>query len=173
MADSVTGTAGTEAKLLVDLEAVEQVSAELRVPCSYYYHPANDGYAALRETATFALFCRHCAEGTCVKACPKEALTRGEDGIVRRSTMLCVKCNSCVLACPFGTIREALIPFASSRCDYCVGRLGPGESPKCVEAAGGQLVRFGRFSEDESQGIHALNDVVLVKVQTWKKDAGR
>jgi Fe-S-cluster-containing dehydrogenase component len=50
--------------------------------------------------------------------------------------MLCTGCGSCAIACPFGTIYRDLIPFASSVCDVCRGRLGPGEKPLCVNTCG-------------------------------------
>ena len=158
-------------KLLVDLDAVdaEAPCEGRRVPCSYYYHPADDGYAVLREKAVFAVFCRHCEQAVCIKACPTEALERADDGIVRRSSMQCVKCNSCVIACPFGTIQEAMIPYATSQCDFCLGRVDPGEAPRCVEAGASQVVKYGPFAPDAEAGIFALNEAVLVRSKTWKR----
>ena len=160
---------GEQKKLLIDLDASTK-RADWRVPCSYYHHPRNDGAARLREMAAFGVFCRHCKEGTCIRACPKEALSRAEDGIVHRASMLCVKCNSCVIACPFGTILEELIPLATSQCDYCVARLSGDEVPLCVKSAADGSLQYVDVSEDPSKDIFALNDHVLVRTRTWKRD---
>ncbi|RKX79162.1 MAG: hypothetical protein DRP87_04150 [Spirochaetes bacterium] len=157
------------AKLLIDLEAMKSRIEPL--PCSYYHHRENDGITALREQAIFTVFCRHCEEGACIRACPKEALKRGEDKIVRRSTMMCVRCNSCVIACPFGTIQEDSIPYKTSICDFCVGRLRNGEAPICVEKCTDGSVKFGDFKEDAEKDIYPLGEHVLVHVKTWKKDS--
>ena len=123
----------------------------------------------MRELATFAVFCRHCREGTCIKACPTDALRRGGDGIVRRSSMLCVKCHSCVIACPFGTIMEDLIPLATSRCDYCLGRLNEDEAPLCAQSCTDESVRFGEFAEDPEQNIFAFDENVLIHSKVWQR----
>ena len=164
---------GQRERLLLDLEVIDAKREGWSVPCSYYYHPENDGGAFLREQAAFATFCRHCEEGTCVRACPTEALTRGDDGIVHRSSMLCVKCNSCVIACPFGTIMSELIPFTTSRCDYCLDRLGKEEIPLCAKGCKDESIKFGEFSEDPARDIYLLKCNVLVQVRIWKKDGVR
>ena len=163
---------GGERRLLIDLDAsVKRPNWSAR--CSYYYHPGNDGANFLREKATFGVFCRHCREGTCIRACPTEALARGDDGIVRRSSMLCVKCNSCVIACPFGTLMEELIPFATSHCDTCTARLGTGEVPLCVASSSDGSLQYVEMSEDPSKDIYALDQKVLVRTGMWKRDAGK
>ncbi|MEW5816430.1 MAG: 4Fe-4S dicluster domain-containing protein [Spirochaetota bacterium] len=156
-------------KLLLDLDTSSK-NPDWSVQCSYYHHRENDGGTFLREQAAFSLFCRHCEEGTCVRACPKEALKRGEDGIVRRSTMLCVKCNSCVIACPFGTILDELIPFTTSQCDFCRDRLTEAEVPLCAAACNDGSISFGEYAEEPEKNIFALNNSVLVRVRTWQKD---
>ena len=158
--------------LLIDLDAGLKKPG-LSARCSYYHHPGNDGVAYLREMAAFAVFCRHCREGTCIRACPQEALSRGDDGIVHRSSMLCVKCNSCVIACPFGTLVEELIPFATSRCDACTGRLAADEVPLCVASDPEGSLQYVEASEDPSKNLYALDRNVLVRTSMWKRDAGK
>ena len=158
--------------LLIDLDAGLKKPG-LSARCSYYHHPGNDGVAFLREMAAFAVFCRHCREGTCIRACPQEALSRGDDGIVHRSSMLCVKCNSCVIACPFGTLVEELIPFATSRCDACTGRLAADEVPLCVASDPDGSLSYVEASEDPSKNLYALGANVLVRTSMWKRDAGK
>ena len=63
-------------------------------------------------------------------ACPVEALEEREDGRLVRHNMRCVGCQSCVHACPFGTIAFAALPFLDSGCDLCEGRIA--DAPTCV-----------------------------------------
>jgi len=55
-------------RLFIDLDKLNRHS-EWQVRCSYSGHPRNNGTAFIRETATYALICRRCEEGTCVLAC--------------------------------------------------------------------------------------------------------
>ena len=125
------------AKLIVDL-AKAQLQADSNVRCSYKHHPGNRGFDALLEMIRFALICRRCQSAPCVKACPQDALEkvpneRNDAGVLKRANMLCTGCGTCAIACPFGTVYTDLIPFPSSVCDLCRGRLGQGEKPLCVQ----------------------------------------
>jgi Fe-S-cluster-containing dehydrogenase component len=115
------------AKLIIDL-AKSKTQGESGVRCSYKHHPENKGFDALLEMVRFALVCRRCALAPCVTACPQSALEKvpsrtNDAGILKRANMLCTGCGSCAIACPFGTIYTDLIPFPSSVCDVCRGRL--------------------------------------------------
>jgi len=128
------------AKLIIDL-AKSKTQGESGVRCSYKHHPGNKGFDAMLEMVRFALVCRRCELAPCVTACPQSALEKvpsqtNDAGILKRANMLCTGCGSCAIACPFGTIYTDLIPFPSSVCDVCRGRLGPGEKPLCVNTCG-------------------------------------
>jgi Fe-S-cluster-containing dehydrogenase component len=107
------------------------------VRCSYKHHPENKGFDRLVEMIRFVLICRKCKVAPCIASCPQGALEKmpskdNDAGILKRANMLCTGCGSCAIACPFGTIYTDLIPFPSSVCDVCKGRLGRGEKPLCV-----------------------------------------
>ena len=124
------------AKLVIDL-AKCKLQGESSVRCSYKHHPENKGIDALLEMIRFSLICRKCEAAPCIEACPNDALekvpTENDDaGVLKRANMLCTGCGTCAIACPFGTIYTDLIPFPSSVCDVCKGRLKPGEKPLCV-----------------------------------------
>ena len=155
-------------RLFVDLDICDNCP-ECVVDCSYFYHPGNNGITELREKAAFALICRHCKEGTCVIACPNDALERGEDGILKRSNMLCIKCNSCVVACPFGTIQEGIIPFLTSGCDVCVGRVEDAD-PVCVSTCPYGALKYGEFSEDPENRIYVVRGNVIVHTTSWERE---
>ncbi|MDP3616532.1 MAG: 4Fe-4S dicluster domain-containing protein, partial [Rhodoferax sp.] len=47
--------------------------------------------------------CMHCADPSCVSACPVSAMTKDPvTGIVAYEASACVGCRYCVVACPFG-----------------------------------------------------------------------
>ena len=161
------------AKLIVDL-AKADLQAASQVQCSYKHHPGNKGFDALLEMIRFALICRRCESAPCVKACPQEALEKvpseGNDaGILKRANMKCTGCGTCAIACPFGTIYTDLIPFPSSVCDLCEGRLRPGEKPLCVRTCADGSIDYGEVKPGED--LVEVFDGIAVKVAggaTWK-----
>ncbi len=124
------------AKLIIDL-AKSKLQEESEVRCSYKHHPENKGFDSLLEMIRFALICRRCEAAPCINSCPQGALEKipsknNDAGILKRANMLCTGCGTCAIACPFGTIYTDLIPYPSSVCDVCKGRLEPGAKPLCV-----------------------------------------
>jgi len=108
-------------KLVLNLD-ICSACPQCVVGCSYYYHHSNRGIDRLRELAAYALVCRRCEYGTCVQACPVEALERDARGVLERHQMRCIGCRSCAHACPFGTIYAELLPYQLSGCDLCFDR---------------------------------------------------
>ena len=101
--------------------------------CSYPYQKPGTvaGPSWLRQAAAFEVFCRRCDDHPCVNACPFEALEQVEGGKIKRYNFRCTQCNSCMIACPFGTIVPAALVFRDAMCDLCVGRDDPG--PLCTQ----------------------------------------
>ena len=152
------------AKLIIDL-AKSKTQGESGVRCSYKHHPGNKGFDALLEMVRFALVCRRCELAPCVTACPQSALEKvpsqtNDAGILKRANMLCTGCGSCAIACPFGTIYRDLIPFASSVCDVCRGRLGPGEKPLCVNTCGDGSIDYKEVAV-EGDLTEVFEDIVV------------
>ena len=158
-------------RLLIDLELCRKCD-NCTVNCSYFYHPFNSGVVYLREWAEFAATCRKCDNAPCVNSCPTEALEKQEDGILKRYNMRCVSCKSCSLACPFGTIVPELIPYAVSRCDFCVGRLGD-DSPVCVGGCGEGAIQYGEFKPDANLHRYAVGEYLIVHSIPWKKEEAK
>ncbi|MDD5558000.1 MAG: 4Fe-4S binding protein [bacterium] len=136
------------------------------IECSYYYHPGNRGVDRLRELATYALVCRRCEDGTCVRACPVEALERDEAGVLERHSMRCIGCHSCAHACPFGTIYTDLLPYGLSGCDLCLDR-SAADPPLCVRTCPYGALEYREIEGDAAAGIHLLDDRLAVISHHW------
>ena len=152
------------AKLRIDL-AKCKLQGESGVQCSYKHHPENKGFDSLLEMIRFALICRRCEGAPCIKACPRGALekinTKSNDaGILKRANMLCTGCGTCAIACPFGTIYTNLVPFPSSVCDVCRGRIKPGEKPLCVSTCKDGSIDYGEVTV-KGDLIEVLEDIVV------------
>lgn len=90
--------------------------------------------------AYLASACFHCANPSCIKACPQDAISkRPADGIVIVNRDKCIgkkECGSlCLKACPwdapqFGPEENARM----QKCHLCVERLEQGGQTICVEA---------------------------------------
>ncbi len=155
-------------RLLLDLEKFD-TRKNTKYSCSYPYHPDNSGINALLETATFLYICRQCLEAPCVKSCPKEALEKLPESVLKRFNNRCISCKSCMIACPFGTIVPDVVPYLSSRCDLCIGRLKDDEKPVCVVDSSDGVLEYKEVEESAEKNIYILNDYLAVHCLPWLK----
>jgi Fe-S-cluster-containing dehydrogenase component len=171
----------TSTRLIIDLAKIKPQGPS-GIRCSYKHHPQNKGFDAVLERIRFALICRRCESAPCVAACPRGALekiptagssvasgTTKDTGTLKRANMLCTGCGTCTLACPFGTIDADLMPFASSVCDLCEGRLGPGDKPLCVQTSADGSIDYRPI--EPGDGLVEVGENIVVKVahgSTWK-----
>lgn len=151
-------------KLFIDYDRLLTCKCELK--CSYKFHPENYGISDLKEQIAFLLACRKCEDYPCVNACPNEALKR-ENETIKRSNFLCISCKSCSIACPFGTILPDIVPYLSSRCDFCIGRLKENQSPVCVESCSCGAIKFVDENEIDDKDTYKIGNNLIVKVCNW------
>lgn len=152
-------------KLVIDL-AKCRLQAESGVRCSYKHHPDNRGIDSLLEMIRFSLVCRRCEEAPCIKACPRNALEKvpsdkDDFGILKRANMLCSGCGSCAIACPFGTIYTDLIPFPSSVCDLCGGRLEENGKSLCANSCRDGSIDYTQVGADEADMVEVFEGIVV------------
>ena len=78
------------------------------------------------------IYCHHCAKAPCKEACPVEAISRNEQGIVLIDNDLCIGCRECLEACPFGAMQFDDSQDTAVKCDLCVHRLTDNKRPACM-----------------------------------------
>lgn len=82
--------------------------------------------------------CNHCADPSCLPACPEGAITKDpDDGKVLIDQGRCVGCRYCIAACPYGAPQFNEESGLVEKCTFCVHRVGavghPTFLPACVE----------------------------------------
>ena len=138
--------------------------------CSYPHRKPGHvaGPSWLRQKAAFELFCRRCDDHPCVHACAFEALEQLQDGLIRRHNMRCVQCNSCMVACPFGTIVPAALVYRDALCDLCVGRDDP--APLCCQTdPSGALAWQDVPDQPEDKDLYVLSPRLAVRTKAFRK----
>lgn len=100
--------------------------------------------------------CQHCENAPCVSACPTEA-SYIKDGLVLINRDLCVGCEHCVAACPYGARYLHPDGFVD-KCTFCDHRLGTGKDPACVEICPTYSLTFGDLDDPESEVSKQLKD---------------
>ncbi|MEA2103968.1 MAG: 4Fe-4S dicluster domain-containing protein [Candidatus Cloacimonadota bacterium] len=160
-------------KLLIDLpKIIKDPQALEKIDCGYLYHEgANRGVFSLIELAEFGVYCRQCKDAFCVAACPKDALERTETNLIKRYNMRCVGCNSCALACPFGTIFPETINYLTAKCDYCLNQIteDPNYKPLCVLTAENDGIQIADLEEENpAENLFFVGEHIAVRTKSWR-----
>lgn len=92
-------------------------------------------------------FCLHCKQPACRDACPNNAISINDDGIVVVATELCTGCQTCVAACPHGVMQFDEVRQLAVKCDMCLERLIQGEKPACVNVCPSRCIICGEKKE--------------------------
>lgn len=91
----------------------------------------------------FPVYCHHCADAPCRRACPVDAISKTVDGIVLIDEGLCIGCAECIVACPFGAMQFDEERGLAVKCDLCVHRLRDGRAPACSSVCGTRCISWG------------------------------
>jgi len=80
----------------------------------------------------YPVYCHHCAKAPCAATCPTKAISRNQLGIVLINNELCIGCQECLEACPFGAMQFDDHQEVAIKCDLCVNRLTGDLRPACM-----------------------------------------
>ncbi len=93
------------------------------------------------------VYCRHCAKPPCLDACPVDAISKNERGIVLIDNDRCIGCKDCVAACPFGAMQFDEQQEVAVKCDLCVHRLAENKLPACMSVCPTGCIRLsGKYN---------------------------
>jgi formate dehydrogenase iron-sulfur subunit len=101
--------------------------------------------------------CYHCDNAPCVSVCPVDSLVKKDNGFVEVRENLCVGCQYCLSACPFGAPQfpesddGAAELFGSGgvmdKCTMCEDRQEVGKGPACAEECATDAILVGTSTE--------------------------
>jgi formate dehydrogenase iron-sulfur subunit len=101
--------------------------------------------------------CYHCENAPCVSVCPTDSLLQKEDGFVQVRDSLCIGCQYCLSACPFGAPQfpdsdEATAQLFGTggtmdKCTMCEERQNVGKGPACAEECSTDAILVGEPTE--------------------------
>lgn len=103
-----------------------------------------NGYAFMKTS------CMHCADPSCVSACPVSAMTKNPvNGIVEYNPAKCIGCRYCVAACPFGIPKYQYDSPTGriGKCELCRHRHKDGHYSACAEVCPTGATLFGRTAD--------------------------
>jgi Fe-S-cluster-containing hydrogenase component 2 len=160
----MTGTMGK--KLLIDLlslRELENLPAEAVLKQDKY----STSFKTIRELATFQFTCRHCENAPCIRVCPAKALEKDENGLVNRAVNLCIRCKSCITACPFGTMMDDLFNVKTSGQKF-FSLVNENDLEDFARLFPEQTVNLVDRDENPAENIYRLSDMILIKEKIWQ-----
>jgi Fe-S-cluster-containing dehydrogenase component len=126
-------------------------------------------------TVTFVTSaCNHCEHPACWAACPVSDRTdvhnpanaifkRREDGIVLINQEVCIGCQYCIHACPYGAPQFNSATRKVEKCTFCIHRLYDGDGqrtgflPACVTSCVGNALHVVEDFDLVESGQNAPN----------------
>ncbi len=100
--------------------------------------------------------CNHCANASCVAACPTGASHYGPGGAVQVNPAKCTGCKACMVGCAYGA-RYVHDSGHIDKCSFCVHRVQRGELPACVSICPTNSLHFGDLNDPKSEVSRLLS----------------
>lgn len=139
---------------------------------SHLYQMGPTGTYPDLEMYFLPVMCQQCADAPCAAVCPTGACYKSErDGVVYIDKDICVGCESCVRACPYGAVYVSREMRVADKCDLCAERREAGEAPACVRNCSGQAIRCGDVHDPDSEVSRLLLEAGAAHVHALK-DSG-
>ncbi len=115
------------------------------------------------STFHFSASCNHCSSPECVAVCPIGAMyVDREDGTVQHNDALCIGCQYCVTACPYGNPRYLSDLKVVRKCDGCKAWRDIGEQVACASSCPARALEFGLLDELQAEHPDAVNDLSIL-----------
>lgn len=96
--------------------------------------------------------CMHCGNAPCIPACPQNAISKREDGIVLVDRELCDGCEGgplmCLEVCPFDAPEVSPADGKIELCTLCIHRIDQGLEPACVKHCISGALSFHSIAKD-------------------------
>jgi Fe-S-cluster-containing dehydrogenase component len=89
------------------------------------------------------VYCHHCAKAPCAEACPVNAISRNDEGIVLIDKDVCIGCRDCIEACPFSAMQFDQQNEIAVKCDLCIERLAEKKQPACISVCPTGCISLG------------------------------
>ena len=118
---------------------------------------------------TAPVVCMHCADPTCAKVCPADAIKQDDNGVVLSAAHLrCIGCSNCTLACPFGVPKQQIEMQLMMKCDLCYDRTSVGKKPMCATVCPSQALHYGPRAKVEANQQEVPRNEFQFGAQTVK-----
>ena len=102
----------------------------------------------------FPVYCHHCADAPCRRACPVGAIAKTATGIVLIDPELCIGCGECIEACPFGAMQFDEERGLAVKCDLCAPRVSAGLAPACAAVCATGCIAWGGAQKLVERAVH-------------------
>ncbi len=104
--------------------------------------------------------CYHCAEPSCMKACPSEAIYKTDSGYTIIDQEKCIGCGYCVTNCPWHVPKTNTAINKTFKCTGCIDRVENGIAPSCVSTCQPGALKFGEKDEMLNLAKERLAEVI-------------